>query len=203
MDIKSAEESFQNVIYDDPSFNELLEYMRTDPQEDSYHLCLFVGKTDGNKSDALQRIAENSSLDIAEVDANTIISKIESETIKKIDQVFENHMPADALLYLRNAGRLCGAYTGYTHSRVKYATPQERYFLKKLQKKGGLYVIDIDTETDADTTIRRAAQSIVNFKTPQTFFKRILWKLRRQVTVHGYEIKTDRPESYSGKVKNY
>ncbi len=203
MDIKSAEDSFQNVTYNDPSFDELLEYIRTDPQEESYHLCLFVGKPDGNKSDALQRIAENSSLDIAEVDANTIISKIESETYNKIDRVFENHMPADALLYLKNASRLCGVYTGYTHSRVKYATPQERYFLKKVQEKGGLYVVDIDTDTDADTTIRRAAQSIVNFKIPKSFFKRFFWKLRRQVTVHGYQIKTDRPESYSGKTENF
>lgn len=203
MDIKSSEQSFQNVTYQDDSYRELLSHLAQSTGEEPYHLCLFIGRYEKTKRKALQQIAEQAGREILEVDANEVVSKIESDTYEKLDKLFDKFSSDDTLLYLKNGTRLCGAYTGYSQSSVKYATPQERYFLKKVQQKGGLYIIDIAMNTDADATIKRAAQSIIDFPGPQKGLKKLLWKLRQIVTVHGYQIKTERPEHYHNKGANF
>lgn len=203
MDIKSAEQAFQDVTYGDNEYDQLLQQIEQDARSAPYHLSLFIGSSDDSKREAIEQIAGITGREVKTVDANDIATKIESQSQAHIDAVFEALDPADTILHLKNGSRLCGVYTGYTHSRVKYATPQERYFLKKIQEAGGLYVIEIDTDTDADTTIRRAAQSIVHFPPPQSGLKRLFWKIRKMVTVHGHEIKTERPEHYQNQEGNF
>lgn len=195
MDIKSAEESFQDVTFGDDNFERLISHLTDISDNNSYHLSLFVGKSEEQREKAVQRIANATDREILEIDANDIISKIESETVKNLDIIFKKYDAENGLLYLKNGTRLCGSYTGYTQSSVKYATPQERYFLTKVQKTGGVFIVAIDTSTDADMTIRRAAQSIVNFPPSQSMFQKLLRKLKG-VSVHGHQIKTERPEHY-------
>jgi hypothetical protein len=202
MDIKSAEQSFQNVTFGEDSFEDLLNHLKTLPNEESYHLSLFIGKRQQQKEDALKQMAEAAGRDIHEMDANEIISRAETGTIANLDYAFKKYDAENTILYLKNGSRLCGVYTGYTNSKVKYATPQERYFLKKIQETNGVFVIDIETTTDADTTIRRAAQSIVDFPPSQSMLKKLLRKLKG-VSVHGYQIKTKRPGHYSNTSGNF
>lgn len=202
MNIKTAGQSFQDVTFDDDSFDHLLEHLEQSSTDEAYHLSLFIGKMDEKKEDALRQILDVTGREVNEVDANEIISKTESETYSNLDLFFKKFDAENSILYLKNGSRLCGVYTGNTQSRVKYATPQERYFLKKVQESGGLFIIDIDTSTDADTTIRRVAQSVVNFPPSQSMFKKIIRKLKG-VSVHGYQIKTERPEQYGGSAGNF
>lgn len=202
MDIQSAQKEFQNVTYDDDSFEQLVYYLSNEIDAGAYHLSLLVGPSDDPKKDAVDRISEKTGRSIYTIDANEIISKIESESFENIDYVFKKYDASEALLYLKNGTRLCGAYTGFTQSAVKYATPQERYFLKKIQQNGGLYIVDIDTPDDMGKTLRRAAQSIVHFPLPQSMFKKLLRKIKG-VSVHGYEIKTERPKQYGGSANNF
>lgn len=203
MDIKSSEQSFQNVTYKDDSYRELISHLQKSTGTEPYHLSLFIGRYEKTKQQALQQILDQTGREVLKVDANELVSKIESDTYKNLDNLFEEFSADNMLLYLNNGSRLCGAYTGYSQSSVKYATPQERYFLKKVQQKGGLYIIDIAINTDADETIKRAAQSIIDFPGPQSGLKKFLWKLRQIVTVHGYQIKTERPEHYHNKGANF
>jgi hypothetical protein len=144
---------------------------------------------------ALQQIAENSGKEIYSVDANDLIIQKESECKENIDELFDEFDPEKYLLHLKNGSRFSGVYIGHTLSRVKYATPQERYFLKKMQQKGGFYVIEIDASDDAVSTLKRAAQSIINFPAPKSGLKKMLWNLK-QVSLHGSHLKNDRPKKY-------
>lgn len=202
MDIKSAEKSFQNVSYGGDSFDELINHLATHSAELPYHLSLLIGKSGEKKDEAVKKIADATGREIQSVDANEVISKVESESFENLDYIFKKYDSYNTLLYLKNGSRLCGVYTGYTQSRVKYATPQERYFLKKVQETGGMFVVDMDTSTDADTTIRRAAQSVINFPIPQSGLKKLFWKLKG-ISVHGYQIKTERPERYGETSGNF
>lgn len=202
MDIKSAEQSFQDVTFGDDSYDNLLNHFHNNFSDQPYHLCLLIGKPEDHKEEALNDIAEQTDREIFVVDANEVISKVETETYEKLDHVFAQYNSGNSLLYLKNGSRLCGSYMGYTQSSVKYATPQERYFFKKVQEKGGLFVVDIAVSDDTDNTIRRAAQSIINFPPPQSGLKRFFWRLKK-VGVHGHEIKTDRPEHYRNKDGNF
>lgn len=202
MDLKSAEKSFQDITYSDDTYQQLINHLSSDSISTDYHLSLLIGTSDEKKEDAVQQIADATDRDIYAIDANDIITKIESDTIENIDRIFKKYDPEKTVLYLKNGSRLCGVYTGYTQSSVKYATPQERYFLKQIQQAGGFFIVDLETSTDADTTIRRAAQSIVHFPPPQSMFKKLLRKLKG-VSVHGYQIKTERPEHYGETAGNF
>lgn len=202
MDIKSAEQSFQNANLGEHSFDELIDHLSRAQNLEPYHLSILIGKDQDKLDIALQKMADASNRKILDVDANEVISKIESETYANLDTLFKRYYADESILHLQNGSRLCGVYTGYTHSKVKYATPQERYFLKKVQQKGGFYVIDINDDDDSDTTIRRAAQSIVHFPKPDSIFKTLLNKLKG-VSVHGHQIETKRPEHYGKTSGNF
>lgn len=203
MDIATAEDKFQDVIYKGDQYEKLLEKL-TDPlEQQDYHLCLLMGTYAKRKDEALEDISDSSGLDIHSVDVNEIIIREETASYENIDYLFSTLDTENALLHLQNGSRFCGVYTGYTQSRVKYATPQERYFLKKIQELGGIYIIDIYDPNDADNSIRRAAQSIVWFNKPESRLKKLFKKVRNQLTVHGFELPNDRPAGYGNSPSNF
>jgi len=203
MDIASAEKKFQDVTYKDDQYEDLLKQLTNPLEQQGYHLCLLLGRYAKRKDEALEDISDSSGRDIHSVDANEIIKREEAASYENIDYLFSTLDTENALLHLQNGSRLCGVYTGYTQSRVKYATPQERYFLKEIQEFGGLYVIDIHDPNDADNSIRRAAQSIVWFNKPESRLKKLFKKVRNQLTVHGFELPNDRPAGYGNSPSNF
>lgn len=195
MDIKTPEKKFSNIVYGDSSFKELTEYLSASKSDDTHHLFLFLGHYDPDKLEAVRELSQAVDLSVEQIDFNDIVSRSETETFVNLDRLFDKYQSGNSILYFSNGAKLCGAYTGFTKSRVKYATPQERYFLKKVQEYKGIVVIDITEYSDADQTIRRAAQSIIKFPLPKSPIKRFLWHLKHW-SPHGYDLKTKRPEVY-------
>lgn len=193
MDISTPEKKFTNIIFGESSFSELRNHLKSTADDQSYHLSLLLGYYDPDKKEAARYIAKDTGKAIEWIDFNDIVSKSETETFVNLDRLFDRYDSSSSMLYFTNGSKLCGAYTGFTHSKVKYATPQERHFLKKVQDYKGIVVIDITEYTDADQTIRRAAQSVVTFPLPKSPFKRFIWNLKN-FSPHGYDIKTKRPE---------
>ncbi|HKK62052.1 MAG TPA: hypothetical protein VJ951_05805, partial [Bacteroidales bacterium] len=164
-------------------------------QDPSHHLSLFLGVFLPDKKQALNKISDKTGLTVETIDFNDVVSRSEEETFSNLDRVFNKHKSMQSILYFRNGDKLCGAYTGFTHSRVKYATPQERYFLKKVQEYQGIVIVDITQYTAADKTLRRAAGSVISFPLPDSKMKRFLWHLKNY-TLHGFELRSKRPEAY-------
>ena len=160
-----------------------------------HHLCLFLGLYKPDKEEALSEIASALELTVHQLDLNDFVRKSEQETIENLDALFDKYTSSEAILYFENGDKLCGAYTGFSHSKVKYASPQERHFLRLVQNFEGLIIVDITEYTAADKTIRRAAQSIVRFDMPDSLLKRFMWHLKNY-TLHGFVLKTKRPDSY-------
>jgi hypothetical protein len=195
MDIKTPENKFQNISYGESNYRELVDYLAANIDKNSHHLCLFLGMYAPNKTKALKDLEQKLNRDVEIIDTSEIVSKIESETVTNLENLFADLNQKDSILYFKNGGKLSGVYTNYSHSRVKYATPQERYFLKKVKEFEGLVIVDIEEFTDADKTLRRAAQSIVTFTLPKSLLKRFWWHLTNY-SLHGYQLKTKRPEAY-------
>lgn len=187
------------MVFEDSDFKNFVEEVKN---IDSSHLVLFIGLYGPDKKKALKKITRTSGRTVERFDFNDIVTKIENETFENVDRILEEISDDTSILYFSNGDKLCGAYTGFTHSKVKYATPQERYFLKKIRDYDGLIIIDI-TETDsADETILRASDSVVKFPLPKSPIRRILWHLRNY-SLHGFDIKTKRPESYADTSANF
>ena len=195
MDIQTPDNEFKNVNYGDDSFNKLREELERTADLNEHHLSLFLGVYKPNKKKALETIAHHLDREVEIVHTEKLVSKIKSETFDNLDAFFDDVHQSNVILYFKNGDKLCGAYTGNSHSRIKYATPQERYFMKKVKSFNGMVVVDIEEYTDADKTLRRAAQSIVSFNLPDSVFQRFMWHLKNYTT-HGFELKTKRPEAY-------
>lgn len=196
MDIKAPEKKFRNVTYGEPAFKELTDHINTTKKDETYHLSLFLGFYSPDKEEAVRQLSQATNLDVEQVDLNDIVLRSENDTFVNIDQLFDHYQDSNTILYFTNGDKLCGDYTGFTKSKVKYATPQERYFIRKVQDYKGIVIIDISEHSAADTTIRRAAQSIVDFPLPKSPFQRFLWNFKNW-SPHGYDIKTQRPEVYN------
>lgn len=195
MDIQTPKNKFQNVSYGQQEYDQLLEHLVDDVKKDRHHLSLFLGIYTPNKQKALEQLEDKLDKKVTIVDTAELASRIESETFEKLDQFFADMNESDDILYFKNGDKLCGVYTSNSHSHVKYATPQERYFLQKVKTFNGLVIVDIEEFSDADKTLRRAAHSIVSFTLPESKFKRALWHLKN-FSPHGFELKTTRPEAY-------
>lgn len=198
MDIKTAEDKFQKIHYADSSYDELLSHLTKNIDNKEHHLSLFLGLYAPDKEIAIKEFEQKLKRKVEIIETDELVHKNESKTFEKLDELFENLDQSEAILYFKNGGKLCGAYTGFSKSRVKYATPQERYFLGKVKKFNGLVIVDIEEFTDADKTMRRAAQSIISFTLPDSKLKRFWWHLRN-FSPHGFELKTKRPEAYHEK----
>lgn len=195
MDIQTADNKFQNITFGDSSFDELKEELSRTTDQQQHHLGLFLGSYLPDKEKALEEFSSALNRKIHTINTQELVSKIESQTFTKLDTLFDGLDRSDEILYFKNGGKLCGTYTGYSHSHVKYATPQERYFLNKVKAFKGLVVVDIDELSDADKTLRRAAHSIVTFYLPDSKLQRFMWHLKN-FSAHGFELKTKRPEAY-------
>ena len=195
MDIKTPENDFQDVSFGDDPYTELLDHLESDVDQDRHHLSLFLGIYGTNKKKALKQIENRLNRKVHVVDTSELSSRIESESFDKLDDFFDNMEQSNDILYFKNGEKLCGVYTSYSHSHTKYATPQERYFLKKVKAFNGLVIVDIEEFSDADKTLRRAAHSIVSFTLPESKLKRAWWHLWN-FSFHGFQLKTTRPEAY-------
>lgn len=195
MNIDTTREETLDISYRNEDFETFVQELVSRAEHSEHHLSLFLGLYHPNKEKALAKIHQATGLSIQRLDFNDFVSKSEIETARNLDAVFNRYKSSGSLLYFQNGDKLCGAYTGFSHSRVKYASPQERHFLKLVQDFRGLVIVDISEYSAADKTIRRAAQSIVRFDLPDSKIQRFMWHLKNY-TLHGFELKTKRPDSY-------
>lgn len=120
------------------------------------------------------------------------ISGSESETYKKLDQLFDRLSSIRSLIIFNNAEQLCGVYVGHTYSVVKYATPQEKYFIKKLKELNCSCIIEFENENHLDKAIERVADAIVRFRVPSSIIEKVFFWLS-QVRVNGSNLPSRRP----------
>jgi len=195
MDIETPSDKFKDISYNDSSFDELTNHLTQEIDKQVHHLSLFLGLYQPDKKAALKKWASELDRDIKTVDSRDLISRVESETFENIDAFFDGLDQSNEILYFQNANKLGGVYTGKSQSQVKYATPEERHFLKKVKAFNGLVILDIEEFKDADKTLRRAAKSVVSFTLPDSKVKRFLWHLKNY-SFHGCDLKTKRPDAY-------
>lgn len=199
MEIKDTHKKFDSIAYNDSDYNSFVDSLSS---TDAHYLMLYIGLYENNKKKALKEVGQATGKEIKKYDFNEIVSKIESDTFEAVDELLAEIKDFDGILYFANGDKLCGAYTGFSHSKVKYATPQERYFLQQIQQFEGIVIIDITNYDSADETILRAANAIVKFPLPQSGFQRFWWHLKHY-SLHGFELKTRRPERYLDTSTNF
>jgi len=179
---KNGHHSFMNY-----SSSEIASYVdslgEAEPGKEFYLLVL-SGPYRSAKKNFEERV-EKKVGSLTEVDLRTLIFNDEQESFKRIDSFFSQLSDSEDRLMLRNGDVLAGEYTGHTYSTVRYATPQEKYLLKKMKESKRFVVIDILEYENIDKTLERHSKNIIRFDKPHSFFGKLLWKLK-QVSLNGH-----------------
>lgn len=159
----------------------------------SHYLLLFVGKYQSAKKSMLSRI-EKKIGDFIVVDLEQMITPNEDESYSNIDKLFSSLSASNKNILFKNGEALTGQYTGYTYSTVRYATPQEKYLLKKIAGSEKYYVLELKEAEGIDKTLERFAQAAIEFDAPVSWVGRLFWRLT-QIKINGHTFPSKRPNT--------
>lgn len=155
-------------------------------------IIVFAGNFAENRKYALSQFESETFGDTKKILLSDYISVSESDTYAKLDSLFEEIKSIESLIVFKEAEQLCGIYVGHTNSVVKYATPQEKYFIKKLKELKCSAILEFENEYNLDKAIVRAADAVVRFKVPSSLLERIVFAIT-QIKVHGSNFPSRRP----------
>lgn len=187
-----ADSTFKPIIYNQEGYADFLASVEQEVQQKSFYLGSLIGPYLPNKLQAADEIAEKLNLDVQAHNMEDLIGEDVTDltNIKStLNEVFDTADAQNDLLFFARGDRLCGVFTGYTFSKVKYATPHERHFLRLVKEYGGTVLVCFDHEDSTDETMLRASQSVIRFPLPSSPLKRLTWGLKNY-TFHGIEIST-------------
>lgn len=155
--------------------------------ESSHYLLLLAGPNSSAKKSFLSRL-ENQIGSVKEISLRGIITQNEDEAYKNVDEMFKYIGETEKNLLLRHGDVLAGEYTGFTYSSVRYATPQEKYLLKKIINSEKFIVIDLHDVDNIDKTLERFAQAAVMFDEADSLFGKL-----KRIKIHGHTFTNKRP----------
>jgi hypothetical protein len=159
----------------------------------SFYLLLLAGPYKAGKKSVLGRLQKKLG-EFLEIDLRDVIDLNEEQCFRNIDELFEYIGETEKNLLFRHGDALAGEYTGFTYSSTRYATPQEKYLLRKINGSEKFAVIDLDDVENIDKTLERFAQTAILFNGPSSFPGKLLWRLK-QVRVNGHRFSNKRPKS--------
>ncbi len=177
----------------DPKIPEFVNHLDEINLDSSYYLILFVGSYKAGKKRIFSKL-ESKLGSFKEIDLRDVITLDEQKCFKKIDETFAAIGETEKNLIFRHGDALAGEYTGFTYSSTRYATPQEKYLLKKINSSEKFVIIDLEELENIDKTLERYAQTAILFDKPASFIGKLFWRLR-QIHVNGHTFANKRPET--------
>lgn len=183
----------EKITHNDKKISSLIDQLGDINLDSSYYLLLFVGPYKAGKKNILSKI-EKKIGSFKEIDLRDVIRLDEEACFKKIDELFSYIGETEKNLVFKHGDALAGEYTGFTYSSTRYATPQEKYLLKKINGSEKFVIIDLEEMENIDKTLERYAQSAVIFDRPSSLFGKLFWKLK-QFHVHGHTFANKRPKT--------
>lgn len=177
--------------YKSLNYKEFLKKFRTSDNT-KHSLIVFAGPFTTNRNAALDELKREILGEAVEIDLAGVITPYEEESYKRLDECIEAIEKDAPMVVFKNAEQLNGAYTSFSESTVKYATPQEKYFLKRLKEIHAPVVLEFKDFDQLDRTVERTADAVIGFKAPSSFIEQMVWKLQN-IHVHGSRFLSLRP----------
>lgn len=179
--------------YESPQYHDFLRKFRENETKPHHSLIVVAGEFDEHRLYAIDEMKREVIGEAQELSISGVITSHEQESFNRIDELFNQVNTQSPLIIFRDAEQINDAYTGFSSSAVRYATPQERYFLSKVKEIPSPVILEFNTE-QIDGTLARQADSVILFPVPTSFLDRLAWKFRN-VHVHGSRFSSARPVS--------
>lgn len=181
------------ISYNDKEVSSIIDNLDDINLESSYYLMLLVGPYAEARENILPRVERKVGM-YKEIDLRDIILLNEDECYKKIDELFSSIEANRRSLLFRHGDALAGEYTGFTYSSTRYATPQEKYLLKKITDSEIFVVIEFEDIDSIDKTLERYAQTTIVCDKPTSAMGKFFWRLK-QIHVNGHTFSNKRPKT--------
>lgn len=189
----SQSSSLERLSHSDKKISSLINDLGEINLESSYYLILLVGPYKAGRKNVLSRV-EKKLGSFKEIDLRDVVMLDEEACFRKIDELFSSIGETEKNLHFRHGDALAGEYTGFTYSSTRYATPQEKYLLKKINSSEKFVIIELDELENIDKTLERYAQAAIICDKPASAMGKLLWKLK-QIKVHGHTFANKRPKT--------
>lgn len=183
----------KKISHTDEKVSSLINKLDDVKLESSYYLMLLVGSYKSGRKSILSRV-EKKIGSFKEIDLRDVILLNEDACFKKIDELFSQIGETEKNLLFKHGDALAGEYTGFTYSSTRYATPQEKYLLKKIKNSEKFVIIELEDLENIDKTLERYSQTVIICDKPSSAMGKFLWKLK-QVKVHGHTFSNKRPKT--------
>ncbi len=167
------------ILYKDPSLDNFIDQLNDVNINSTCYLTVLAGPNEKDKNHFLKKISERVA-ELNRVDLRSIISIDEEKSFQNINDLFKSIQSGSKTLYFSHGDILSGEYTGFTYSSNRYATPQEKYLLKKIRASEKIVFLDLHDMENITPTLSRYTQKIIRFDRPNN----LLGKLK-QIHVHG------------------
>lgn len=159
----------------------------------SHYLLILIGPYQSGKNRLMNRLQKKIG-GFIEIDLSAVITQDETESYKNIEELFTMISKTDKNILFNNGDVLAGQYTGYTYSSVRYATPQERFLLNKINGSEKFCILNLTEHEALDKRLERFAQAAIRFDNPRSFLAKLIWKIRR-IKIQGHTFVSNRPLS--------
>ncbi|MCG2589067.1 hypothetical protein [Rhodohalobacter sulfatireducens] len=183
----------KKISHSDKEVSSLISKLDDINLESSYYLILVAGPNKSARKKVLSRV-EKKIGSFKEIDLRDVIKLNEDACYKKIDELFSQIGETEKNLHFIHGDALAGEYTGFTYSSTRYATPQEKYLLKKIKSSEKFVIIELEDVENIDKTLERYSQTAILCNKPTSAMGKFLWKLK-QIKVHGHTFSNKRPKT--------
>ncbi|TVR28512.1 MAG: hypothetical protein EA390_11795 [Balneolaceae bacterium] len=187
----AAIKQIQRISYRDKEVIDILNTIIEIKSSSKGYLLVLAGKYKKGKDDFISDLS-NRIGEINSVDMRAIISSNENESFENIEKLFNSLSEKDRVLYMENYDVLSGEYTGFTYSNVRYATPQEKYLLKKIKDSKRIVIVELVDKANIHSMLKRYTQAVIEFDEPSSSIGKFFWKLK-QIRLQGHTFENKRP----------
>jgi len=182
----ASNESLQTFKHSDKETNTFLTGVKQMNVESIHYLTLLAGENDSAKESFFKKVKQAYGSDLEIIDLRKVISSIEDESYEKIDEMIAS-LSNKKYILLTHGDELDGVYTGYSSSVRRYATPQEKYLIKKITSSEKVYFISFEDPHAVTNFMKRHAQTLITFDYPSSFLNRL-----KQITLNGSSFSSNR-----------
>jgi len=144
--------------------------------------ALFSGAPGTGKTMIAGLIAKELGLELFRVDLSRVVSKWVGETEKNLGVAFDEARNARAILLFDEADALFGKRTEVRSSNDRYANLETNYLLQRIEAFEGIVLLTTNRDSSIDEAFRRRLRFRIEFPTPDTTERELLWRSMIPVT---------------------
>lgn len=179
-------ETVKTFKHSDKEISSFLNDVKQVNVESSYYLTVLAGENKSAKNDFFKKVKSSLGEDLAVVDLRDFVSSVEEESYEGIDEMIAS-LGDKTYVWLDHGDELDGVYTGYSSSVRRYATPQEKYLIRKITSTEKKYFLSLEDQYAVTNFLRRHAQTLITFDYPSSLLGRL-----KQITLNGSSFSSSR-----------